>query len=51
MIRSIFVSQVSKMIGQTVATTLLRNISGQPSQRMEDYFKDKCFIVTGANAG
>jgi len=52
MIRAILMSKVQhKMIGQGAANILSRNISGQPKQKMEDYFKDKRFIVTGASAG
>lgn len=39
-----------KLAGQMVVGILTRNMSGTP-QKMEDYFKDKKFIVTGSDAG
>lgn len=50
MIRSMF-KRPHKIAGQMAVDILARNMSGQPRQRMEDYFKDKKFIVTGSCAG
>lgn len=50
MIRSVF-KLPHKIAGQMAVDILARNMSGQPRQRMEDYFKDKKFIVTGSCAG
>lgn len=40
-----------KIAGQMVVDKLSRNMSGYTPQSMEDYFKDKRFIVTGSDAG
>lgn len=50
MMRSVF-KIPQKIAGQMAVDILSRNMSGQPRQRMEDYFKDKKFIVTGSCAG
>lgn len=39
-----------KLTGRQIVKTLSKSISQQRSS-MEDYFKDKRFIVTGASAG
>lgn len=40
-----------KIVGQMAVDIVSRNMSGKAPQKMEDYFKDKRFIVTGASAG
>jgi len=52
MMRSVF-KLPQRVVGQMAAGILSRNMSTANSQphRMEDYFKDKRFVVTGSNAG
>lgn len=41
-----------KIAGQMAVDNMLsRNMSGRTPQKMEDYFKDKRFIVTGSCVG
>lgn len=40
-----------RIVGQMAVDKLSRNMSGHSPQSMEDYFKDKRFIVTGSDAG
>lgn len=40
-----------KTTGKVMANVSQRAMSCQPPQKMEDYFKDKKFIVTGSSAG
>lgn len=50
MIRSIC-KMPQKIVGQMAVDILSRNMSSKSPQKMEDYFKDKRFIVTGSCAG
>lgn len=50
MIRSVC-KLTHKIAGQMTVDMLSRNMSAQPQQKMEDYFKGKKFIVTGSCAG
>jgi len=50
MIRSVC-KLTHKIAGQMTVDILSRNMSAQPQQKMEDYFKGKKFVVTGSCAG
>lgn len=50
MMRSVF-RLPHKIAGQMAVDIVSRNMSGKAPQHMEEYFKDKRFIVTGATAG